>query len=135
VEPHELPEETAVREILEETGLSVRVVGETLPSEVDPDAFFLRQPAYMQCVTALEKGGAVYHIDVAFACLPVGQYASLPPLSGNSEVEAAKWVHLDSLDKMSLAKNVAEGVRHSLEVFRRFGAPAALAGPSYNNMQ
>lgn len=135
VEPHETPEETAVREILEETGLRVRVLGDAA-DKTDPEAFFLTQPAYMQCVTAREKAGDFYHIDVAFACLPVDASSTeLPPLSGNTEVEAVKWVSLDSLDKLPLAKNVAEGVRHSLDVFRRFGVLETAARPSYNNMQ
>lgn len=127
IEPHEVPEETAVREILEETGVLVRIVGESVATGntagqtncVDADAFFLTQPAYIQCVTAHERAGAFYHIDLAFACLPVHTGAGLPTVISNNEVEDVRWVPVNILDKLTLAKNVAEGVSHARAVLAR----------------
>lgn len=129
VEAHEVPEETCVREILEETGVAVEIVSvepatqaSTEPaSNADIEAFFLMQPAYIQCVTAHEKGGDFYHVDLAYACLPAGyeNRSDLPPLRTNKEVEDVRWVPLSALDKLSLAKNVAEGVSLTREALRR----------------
>lgn len=125
IEPHEVPEETAVREILEETGVSVRIVGESVDNGNNLgqanclDAFFLTQPAYIQCVTAHEKAGDFYHIDLAFACLPVDTNDGLPKVISNSEVEDVRWVPVDALDKLALAKNVSEGVSHARAVLAR----------------
>ena len=53
IEPDELPEETVVREILEETGVSVAVISKQWAPNDDPDAFFLLQPLFMQAVLAV----------------------------------------------------------------------------------
>lgn len=137
VEAHEVPEETCRREILEETGLAVDVVsvdmgcGPESGQAAESEASFLTQPAYIQCVTAREKGGDFYHIDLAYACLPSGrqtQAGEMPPLRTNKEVEDVRWVPLSALDKLPLAKNVAEGVSRTREalslVLARRAGPA-----------
>lgn len=137
VEAHEVPEETCIREILEETGLAVDVVSIDLAPEGgngSPAASgesFLAQPAYIQCVTAREQGSDFYHIDLAYACLPAvneqeagtsrnaREARDLPPLRTNKEVEDVRWVPLSALDKLPLAKNVAEGVSLTREALSR----------------
>ena len=129
VEAHEVPEETCVREIFEETGVAAEIVSiECAPASAENggpaaiDASFLLQPAYIQCVTAHEKGGDFYHIDLAYACLPAGyedQPEALPPLRTNKEVEDVRWVPLSALDKLPLAKNVAEGVSLTQKALRQ----------------
>ena len=57
IEPDEMPEETVVREILEETGVAVEVLSEPLPQTAGDEAFFLASPLYVQSVLAIEKGG------------------------------------------------------------------------------
>lgn len=119
-ETNELPEETAVREILEETGVRVEIVGEPMPQGDDPDVFFLTRPAYIQCVSAIERAGSFYHVDLAYACKPVDPPATgMPALQSNHEVKDARWVALDELANLKLAKNVAEGVHHTLGVLAR----------------
>ncbi len=71
VEEFELPHQTVVREIVEETGVVVEVLGDRVPAESHPDAIFLSSPLYMQRVSAIERGEEFYHIDLAFLCRPL----------------------------------------------------------------
>ncbi len=110
IEPDELPEETVVREVLEETGLSVAVISPRWAANDDPDAFFLAQPLFMQAVLAVEKGERFYHVDMAYLCRCTERSASgsLPALAKNPEVKESRWVKLSELHTLSLAKNVLE---------------------------
>jgi 8-oxo-dGTP diphosphatase len=110
VEPDELPEETVVREILEETGLQVEVLSETMPATGSPDAFFLSRPLFMQAVIAVEKGEQFYHIDLAYLCRAVnaGSGEGLPALQHNPEVKESRWIRLSEITSVPLAKNVLE---------------------------
>src|SRR5437879_6339782 len=56
IEPLEMPDETAVREILEETGVLVEILGTAQPPSQDAEAFFLPAPLYLQSVLAIEAG-------------------------------------------------------------------------------
>jgi 8-oxo-dGTP pyrophosphatase MutT (NUDIX family) len=110
LQPAELPHLAAIRETLEETGVSVKVVCEPLPASSDPQAFFLPQPLCMHGVFAQEKGESVYHVDCAYLCLPEGLAEStLPELTVNDEVDGARWHRLSAIHEISLAKNV-EGI-------------------------
>lgn len=126
IEDCELPGETVVREILEETGVTVEVVSSPLPHSGDSDAFFLDAPIYLQCVIAKEKGQEFYHLDLCYLCRPVNWNsvadgpASLPPVCASEEIKEARWVPLDRVDELPLAKNVksaldffSESSRHS----------------------
>jgi ADP-ribose pyrophosphatase YjhB (NUDIX family) len=108
VEPDELPEETVVREILEETGVEVEIISDPMPkaADGDPDAFFLLRPLFVQAVVAVEKGERYYHIDLAYLCRP--KQTGLPPLSCSPEVKESRWIKLTELTSVPLAKNVPE---------------------------
>lgn len=121
----ELPHEAAVRETLEETGVAVRALSlGAMPESADPDAFFLPQPLCLQTVRALERGSDLYHLDIAYLCVPLapdraGNLNELPPVRQTDEVHAARWFELSELAKTPLAKNVAEIV--ALTLSRRAG--------------
>jgi 8-oxo-dGTP diphosphatase len=110
IEPDELPEETVVREILEETGLSVAVIAQRWAPNDDPDAFFLPQPLFVQAVLAVEKGQRFYHVDMAYLCRCTESSTSgtLPALAKTPEVKESRWVKLTELETLPLAKNVSE---------------------------
>lgn len=110
VEGNELPEETVVREILEETGLEVEVISDIMPATASPDAFFLSRPLFVQAVIAVEKGEQFYHIDLAYLCRPKenGFGSGLPPLRHNPEVKESRWIRLSEINSVPLAKNVLE---------------------------
>jgi 8-oxo-dGTP pyrophosphatase MutT (NUDIX family) len=67
IEENELPDEAAVREVLEETGLGVRLVGERREDIADPVQLF--RPAGVQ----LENIGPGHqHIDLIYFARPSG---------------------------------------------------------------
>jgi 8-oxo-dGTP pyrophosphatase MutT (NUDIX family) len=67
IEPGELPDEAAVREVLEETGVEVRLVGERREDVEDPVQ--LHRPAGVQ----LENIGPGHqHIDLIYFAKPTG---------------------------------------------------------------
>ena len=123
VEELELPHEAVVREVFEETGVTVEVMSQTLVDTGDPDAFLLPQPLCMHAVKAVEKGIPCYHVDIAYLCRPrfdgagpSGVTAPLPALVDNEEVHGSSWVLLSALAEYKLAKNVVEVLDLALAV-------------------
>jgi 8-oxo-dGTP diphosphatase len=110
IEPDEMPEETVVREILEETGVEVEVLSETMPETTTPDAIFLARPLFVQAVLAVEKGERYYHVDLAYLCRPKanGSGSGLPLLISNEEVKESRWIKLSEISSVPLANNVLE---------------------------
>jgi 8-oxo-dGTP pyrophosphatase MutT (NUDIX family) len=115
IEEHELPHETAVRETKEETGIDICLVGADCiqPFPIDNEnAFFLPTPLCIHAVKAHERKVDYYHIDLAYLCCPIvsadDKGASLPKIIADKEVYEARWVDLQNLSKLPLAKNVVE---------------------------
>jgi 8-oxo-dGTP diphosphatase len=112
VEEMELPHEAVVREVFEETGVTVDVVSPTIVDTGDPDAFLLPQPLCMHAVYAVEKGVPCYHVDIVYLCRPLRREGSangdFPGLVDNEEVHGARWMPFDRLVEYPLAKNVLE---------------------------
>ena len=104
----EMPHEAAVREVLEETGVTAEIVGEPIPQTGSIDYFFLPQPLCMHAVYAVEKEQEIYHLDMVFLLKPAVSMPTLPALDHPQEVHAAQWVKLEELDRWSLARNVIE---------------------------
>lgn len=114
VEVDELPHEAAVREVLEETGVLVEILSDNLLDTGDPDAFLLPSPLCTHAVRAHEKGHDLYHFDIVYLCRPVVKQATidpeskLPVLVQNAEVHESRWVRLENMGELLLAKNVVE---------------------------
>lgn len=66
MEPYETPEETALREVYEETGLRVRLLGERFPREED----FIRPLGIQKNRRTTEDGEMHMHIDIIYAAVP-----------------------------------------------------------------
>lgn len=125
IEPFEMPQEAAVREVLEETGVEVEIVCDSAPPTEDVDAFFLQPPLCMHAVRAFEEGSDVYHLDLIYLCKPLGNLNKILgnglmskhdqfmlPIAGHgNEVKEASWVKLSYLKNLSLAKNVLEAIK------------------------
>lgn len=111
VEEMELPHEAVVREVFEETGVTVDVLSPPLLDTGDHDAFLLPQPLCMHAVYAVEKGIPCYHVDIAYLCRPRANGSgagALPALVDNEEVHGARWIPFGKLLEYPLAKNVVE---------------------------
>lgn len=126
IDDFEMPDEAAVREILEETGVAVEVVTDPSPASGDADGFFLKNPLCIQAVKAQERGESFYHLDLVYLCRPrgitwraskgcTGSGLHLPEIRPSKEVREARWVELSQLDNWHLARNV----RPALALARR----------------
>lgn len=69
IEENELPEEAAIREVYEETGVKITLLGERFPREDD-----LIRPLGIQCER--KKDGS-RHIDITYAAKPNDPHAEL----------------------------------------------------------
>ena len=113
IEPGELPEEAAVREVMEETGVAVSVLSEEMPDTGDSEVFILKQPLCLHQVKAFENGEHVYHIDTVYLCQPSDVPATageMPKVTPGDGISLAKWVEAGELTSMELAPNVIEVV-------------------------
>jgi 8-oxo-dGTP pyrophosphatase MutT (NUDIX family) len=114
IESAEMPEQTVMREILEETGVLVDVLSTPSPETGDVEAFFLASPFYVQSVLAIENSQRYYHVDLAYLCRPSAgnkvDEVGLPLLTVNQEASEVAWVPLDDLSGLKLAKNVNEAL-------------------------
>ncbi|MEW6047689.1 MAG: NUDIX domain-containing protein, partial [Bacillota bacterium] len=117
IRPGELPDEAAVREVQEETGLVVRLAGErALPVEVPRQ---LTRPEGIQ-LEVIEPGHE--HIDLIYFAEPLqagGVEPSLPELRPNSEVAAIGWFSLQELEKMDLTEEIRLWSRKALQTPHR----------------
>lgn len=74
LEENESPDEAVVREVREETGLSVEIIGETDKDIPDPsaDVSVLHNPYIVLC----EKSGDHYNVDMVYQCRIIGSCIS-----------------------------------------------------------
>jgi 8-oxo-dGTP pyrophosphatase MutT (NUDIX family) len=70
VEPHELPDDAAVREVLEETGVSVELVGDRAVDAPGP-----RQLVRPRGVQLEDIAPGHQHVDLVYLARPVEPYA------------------------------------------------------------
>jgi 8-oxo-dGTP diphosphatase len=127
IEEYELPHDAACREVLEETGVRVRVLSPQFPDTGDADSFIMDEPLCIHNVRAFEGGQDVYHLDIAYLMVPADSTKGmeLPQLSHNAEVHDARWVKLSELGSLPVAKNVPEVVALALEKFNILGKEKA----------
>ena len=125
IEPGELPEEAAVRETMEETGVAVDVISEVVPNINGLEVFILKQPLCLHQVKAFENGEHVYHIDIVYLCQYLCHPTSnsttdsdMPQITPGDGISQAKWVKLDELGAIELAPNVVEVVELAYSKWR-----------------
>ena len=91
MEINETPEETALREVYEETGLRIKLVGERFPREDD----FIRPLGIQRNRKTMNDGETHMHIDIIYAAVPNDD----SDLKLNvDESDDIKWFSRDELD-------------------------------------
>ena len=95
IEENEIPEETAIREVYEETGLKITLLGEHFPREDD-----LIRPLGIQC-NRKENGDR--HIDIIYVGVPNNPNAELKM---STESTAIGWSSRAELEEMSVFPDV-----------------------------
>jgi ADP-ribose pyrophosphatase YjhB (NUDIX family) len=92
VEPNELPDDAAVREVLEETGVRAELVGERTPRVGDPIPLMRPEGIQLESIAPGHE-----HIDlVYFARRRGGEIVASP------ECERAGWYGLDELEALGV---------------------------------
>lgn len=95
IEEGETPEEAARREVYEETGIKITLIGERFPREDD-----LIRPLGIQC-NRKEDGNRF--IDIIYAAIPNNPEAELQL---NNESFEIGWFSRNELDRMSVFQDV-----------------------------
>lgn len=113
IEPNELPDEAALREVEEESGLIVELVGGYGVEVHDPGApTQLIRPEGIQ-LEDISPGHQ--HIDLIYYARPVDASSDdLPPL-----IDDMRWVSENDLATIDLTDEVATWARQALAAFRR----------------
>ena len=106
MEENETPEETAVREVFEETGLKVTLLGERFPREDD-----MIRPLGIQC-NRKENGDR--HFDIIYAAVPNNADAELKISDESKEIG---WFSRKELDNMPVFPDVKITMDYVLRTF------------------
>ncbi|MGE5673733.1 MAG: NUDIX hydrolase [Mycobacterium leprae] len=108
IEPGELPDEAAVREVREETGIDVELLSKpALPPIPGP-----RQLARPEGVQLENIGPDHQHIDLIYFARPVDP-AAIKPVA-NNEVAHVSWYGLNDLDHIPLTEEVRTWIGKAL---------------------
>jgi 8-oxo-dGTP pyrophosphatase MutT (NUDIX family) len=112
IEPNELPDEAAIREVEEETGLVVELTGGYGVDVDDPAApVQLVRPQGIQ-LENISPGHQ--HIDLIYFAQPLGTSPdTLPPV-----IEGMRWLREDELATIELTREVDTWARQALRAFR-----------------
>lgn len=109
IEDNETPEETALREVYEETGVKVKLLGENFPREDD----FIR-PLGIQ--KNRNKTGDL-HIDIIYAAIPVNNTEVTLNKEENTDV---RWFSRDELEAIDVFPDIKITMDYILKRYFRF---------------
>lgn len=94
IEHNELPEETAMRETYEETGVRIKLIGERFPREDD----FIR-PLGIQRNRG--KDGSL-HVDITYVGIPLSQ----DNVIGDEEIDHCAWFNREELEDIEVFPDI-----------------------------
>ncbi len=113
IDPDELPDEAARREVLEETGLAVDLVGERgIGVDYPGQPVQLVRPEGIQLETI---AAGHQHIDLIYFARPAGDAGPLPGLH-----DGMQWVARPDLDRLALTSEVRDWCDRALAAARRW---------------
>jgi len=108
----ETPCEAVLREVKEETGLDVEIVGEKrTPDPADGKVKFLHMPRHIQLEDIADPSGFHQHIDLIYFCRPIGGRLRL----ADKEHDSLKWFDADQLGGPEIVEEVRDTGRMALE--------------------
>ena len=92
---NEVPEETAMREAYEETGVKVQLLGERFPREND----------YIRPLGIQKNRGSKgdIHVDVTYAAIPVG---NTEPNYDDEETTNVKWFTREEIETLNMFEDI-----------------------------
>ncbi|MBA3379142.1 MAG: NUDIX domain-containing protein [Chloroflexota bacterium] len=113
IDPGELPDEAAIREVLEETGIAVELMGERgIGVDYPGQPVQLVRPEGIQLESIT---GDHEHIDLIYFARPTGNAATLPILR-----EDMAWVGQSDLPEATLTAEVRDWCNRALATARRW---------------
>lgn len=113
IEPNELPDAAAVREVEEEAGITVELVGGYGVELDDPAA--PRQLVRPQGIQLEDISPGHQHIDLVYYARPAGTTGDALP----EVIEDMRWLAMDDLATIELTDEVAAWARQALQAFRQ----------------
>ena len=106
IEEDETPEEAAVREVYEETGIKITLLGEKFPREDD-----LIRPLGIQCNR--KKDGTRF-IDIIYAAIPNNPDEKIKLSDESTEIG---WFTRNELDRMPVFQDIKITMDHILKTY------------------
>lgn len=103
IELGETPEETALRETYEETGVRIKLIGERFPREDD----FLR-PLGIQRNRG--KDGSL-HVDITYVGIPLSQ----DNVIGDDEIDRYAWFSMEELNDLDVFQDIKISYQYILD--------------------
>jgi 8-oxo-dGTP pyrophosphatase MutT (NUDIX family) len=110
IKPNELPDETAVREVWEETGIPVELVGEKALPIDDPKQLTIPQGIQIEKVSADHE-----LIDLVYFARPCSGDLSIKK---NNESVSAGWFNREDLKKMPITEEISLWIEKAFRYFR-----------------
>lgn len=110
IEPHELPDEAAVREVHEEAALPVELVGSRGLAQDYPDQ--PRQLVRPEGIQLEDIGPGHQHIDLIYFARPreISPGGPLPTLAAGM-----RWVHREELGDLALTEEIVDWCRKAID--------------------
>jgi 8-oxo-dGTP pyrophosphatase MutT (NUDIX family) len=104
VDPNELPDDAAVREVLEETGVRAELIGERTPRVGDPVPLMRPEGVQLELIAPGHE-----HIDLVYFARPRGGQIVPSP-----ECARAGWYHLDELEALGVNDEIRDWSRRAV---------------------
>ena len=95
IEDDETPEECALREVFEETGLRVTLLGDRFPREDD----YIR-PLGIQC----NRKDGYTQVDILYFGIPIGD--TTPVITNDPETISARWFSREELEELNVFEDI-----------------------------
>lgn len=112
IEPNELPDEAAVREVWEEAGIRVRLVGETALSVQSPRQLVIPRGVQLESISPGHE-----HIDFVYFAVPTGE----TEIKGNSESTQIGWFDQEALNELPLTDEIRQWTDKALTELAGYG--------------
>ncbi len=103
IEKGEIPEETALRETYEETGVRIKLIGDRFPREDD----FLR-PLGIQKNRG--KDGSL-HVDITYVGIPL----TIDDVITDDEIDRSAWFSMDELNDINVFSDIKISYQYILD--------------------